>query len=187
MHNPYANVVNGGLIDFQDTSMLHAQPVHASMIMSSVPVQQGLQGGVYYVGQQQPTFPQVQQQPTFPQQQPAFPQVQQQFPAGYVPPAVQQGQCFTGPPSFVHFNGQTYKPVEETAASAQVETPKLADSADMRGLERKIEERVTEKVNEFMSKQDKHVRSSSVHDRAIETNAFHKELARLNQEMRRRR
>jgi len=179
MHTPYSNVVNGGLIDFQDTSFMHA-PVQSSMILPS-----SQQGQVYYVNQQpQPVFSQptphmfTSPQPVFaPAQtsQPVFaPQPAQ--PMFSAPQAAQPGQCFTGPPSFVHFNGQTYKPVEEPTVGAE---PAKLEAADMRGLERKIEERVHDKVNEFME------RSRSKKDRAIESSAYHAELAKLNSGLRR--
>lgn len=179
MHTPYSNVVNGGLIDFQDTSFMHA-PVQSSMILPSAQ-----QGQVYYVNQQaQPVFSQptphmfASPQPVFaPAQtsQPVFaPQPAQ--PMFSAPQAAQPGQCFTGPPSFVHFNGQTYKPVEEPTVGAE---PAKLEAADMRGLERKIEERVHDKVNEFME------RSRSKKDRAIESSAYHAELAKLNSGLRR--
>lgn len=191
MHHPYANVVNGGLIDFHDTAMLQAQPVHASMVM---PVQQqpSMQNGIYYVGQPQGSFP-VQSafagvQPSFPAAQTGFAGVQPSFSTpqpGFsaLPQAgAQAAQCFTGPPSFVHYNGQTYKPVEDGAstASSMESSGKGVDSTDVRGLDQKIEDRVSDKVNEFMEKE----RARSRRDRSIESNAFHKELAKLNEDMR---
>lgn len=182
MHTPYSNIVNGGLIDFQDASMMHASPVHSSMILPSAQ-----QNPVYYVGQPapQPVFaspaPQVYGAPA----QPMFAAPQQ--PHGFPAPAaqtVQAGQCFTGPPSFVHFNGQTYKPVEEPSAGSTVGGDSAkAEITDMRGLERKIEERVHDKVNEFMERQD---RSRSRKERSIESHAYHSELAKLNSGLRRR-
>jgi len=199
MHTPYSNVVNGGLIDFQDTSFMHA-PVQSSMILPS-----SQQGQVYYVNQQaqpvfsqptphmfaspQPVFAPAQtSQPVFAPQpaqpmfsapqaaQPMFSAPQAAQPMFSAPQAAQPGQCFTGPPSFVHFNGQTYKPVEEPTVGAE---PAKLEAADMRGLERKIEERVHDKVNEFME------RSRSKKDRAIESSAYHAELAKLNSGLRR--
>ena len=100
MTNPM-NVVNGGLIDFQDNLQRGVQEyVTPSMLLQQ-------HGGF---GQ-----PQLQQLASL---------ATQQTPTSFTAGQIQPGQMLCGPASFLHVNGVTYKPVEEP-------TSKLHTAPDM--------------------------------------------------------
>lgn len=207
VRTPYGNIVNGGIIDFQDTpfvnsnfqqnpyvvmgnspSSFHNFPLQSNFPVHTVvqPTFQGyanqavMQGAQGLPNQSMPSGFANQSviQPNNFSSQPIQPNGQ-----GYqsgVQSVVQannsqfQGnsQCFSGPPSFLHMNGQTYKPVEVTEAVSKTEP---------RNLESTIEGRVNEKVNEFMQRQERMRKK----ERGMDANMFKTELARLNEEMRR--
>lgn len=145
----YSNpVVNGGLIDFQDN----------------------MNRGVseYIAAQQKP-------------QQMAMAAYHPQTAFAYAPnvaqPAVLQataqgpGACFSGPPSFLHVNGITYRPVEPEVA----QQPAPAKSASTAAPEPKpmtedelyhaIDERVSSRVADYVSRKYHHHHPRSVpHD-----------------------
>jgi len=101
--NTYPQVVNGGLIDFQDNQMRGDFGMSAS---------------------------------------------------GMATP----GTCITGPPSFIHVNGITYRPVDESqeaikTASTSAPPSVKASSAPSDVLDEEIERRVQVKVDEYLSRQ----------------------------------
>jgi hypothetical protein len=102
------------------------------------------------------------------------------------PPA--QGQCVAGPPSFLHINGQVYKPV----LAAEVEPPPVAPAAapepavkakpPQKNIEREIERRVAAKVDEFMTRAT--MQKATTRARA-NTKGASDRIRELNAEMRR--
>ena len=103
----------------------------------------------YYAPYAQYPYPPQQAAPQSGQYQPAYP------PQQAVP---QSGQYLAGPPSFLHLNGQVYKPVVAGEADPtppappppSQETKKLSKPA--RNVEQEIERRVAAKVDEFMAR-----------------------------------
>ena len=145
----YGPVVNGGLIDFQDN----------------------LQRGVCpdYAGQQNLGFNGYAPVPLQQAYQVAPPNVAQ--PASLLPgQAGVIGGCFSGPPSFIHVNGVTYKPVEGAASAVDPRAapatlapqPQTGDhAANMRPLTedelyQAIDTRVSDKVGEYVSRKLRH-------------------------------
>ena len=97
-------VVNGGLIDFQDNSN-RGVPSGATGVSQEFPATAQLNQVQHYV-----QSPQYQNATPFggPGMVMAAP-----CPPGVAMPAALQGSaCFSGPPTFLHVNGVTYKPVE---------------------------------------------------------------------------
>jgi hypothetical protein len=147
-NNPYGGtVVNGGLIDFQDNLRRGVSEylTPQQMIAAGYPQQQMLAAG--------------------------YPQ-QQMLAGGYAPnvaqPAVlsqpqQPGQaCFSGPPSFIHVNGITYKPVEQEAVAQPQLAPKpagvdtTAKPLTEDELYHAIDERVSRRVDDYVSSKLRH-------------------------------
>ena len=105
--NSYPQVVNGGLIDFQDNQMRGSCEYGLST--------SGLSPG---------------------------------------------GTCITGPPSFIHVNGITYRPVDEsqessktvpTSVAPSVKTSSVPSVSPSDSLDDEIERRVQVKVDEYLS------------------------------------
>ena len=83
-----------------------------------------------------------------------------QYQAPYPSPQVgvaQSGQYIAGPPSFLHLNGQVYRPVvgadlEPVPPPPPPAETRKASTPKPRNSEREIERRVAAKVDEFMAK-----------------------------------
>ena len=101
-------------------------------------------------------------------------------PGQYAP---QPGQYIAGPPSFLHVNGQVYKPVPPSEVECDLEPRKEAKAVkSVKSAEKDIEKRVADKVEEFMARSTKPTRSARA-ARPTETDA--EKLRKLNGEMRR--
>ena len=97
--------------------------------------------------------------------------------------APQPGQYIAGPPSFLHVNGQVYKPVPPSEVECDLEPRKEAKAVkSVKSAEKDIEKRVADKVEEFMARSTKPTRSTRA-ARPTETDA--EKLRKLNGEMRR--
>ena len=158
-------VVNGGLIDFQDN--FHRGLAEYANYMASQQQQQTLMGG--FPGQAQQLMPgvgypaQLQQA----QQSMAFQPLQQQQVASVSSGGPHHLPCISGPPAYVHINGQTYVPVDSSpqisssvpSKPAAVETtpsPVEPVSAAPRALSNEdIDRRVHEQVEAWASRQRK--------------------------------
>ena len=169
------NVVNGGLIDFQDNlhrgvseylspqQMVAAAYPHPQMVAAGYPQQAMVAAG----------YPSQQPQAMF------LPNVAQ--PAQLAQPQQpQQASCFSGPPSFIHVNGITYKPVEQEAAVAQPAQPAAArvTAAETATkpltedeLYHAIDERVSSRVEDYVSRKLRH------HPRHHEVSDSHRSAA----------
>ena len=104
-------VVNGGLIDFQDNGFRGA---NNEQLSAGYPLPQG------YPAQ---GYPQQQQQGMYPGH--ALPAALQGFGNALGSPAG-GGACFSGPPTFLHVNGITYKPVSSDPQAAVEADPRAA-------------------------------------------------------------
>jgi hypothetical protein len=132
-----AQVVNGGLIDFQDNSLQRGAQDYVTpnqYMAASVYPPQG--------------FPQIASQ----FQQP------QNFMASQAGPG---GQSYiSGPPSFLHMNGVTYKPVEDanTVAAKPCEPApdEVVKTLSEGEFHQAISEHVQRKVDSYMTKQSSH-------------------------------
>lgn len=152
-NSPYGGaVVNGGLIDFQDNLRRGVSEylTPQQMISAGFPQQQMLAAG-------------------FPQQ--FMPNVAQ--PAVLAQPqqaAAQGGACFSGPPSFIHVNGITYKPVEQEAVAQAQPAPKpaavepTAKPLTEDELYHAIDERVSRRVEDYVSSKLRHHHHSVRHE-----------------------
>lgn len=142
-----SQVVNGGLIDFQDAYHNHRGMAEHYGNMHGMLQQQCL--GAFPV--QGPSFSGMQQHP--------FPGLAGGMPSGA--PAATHLPCISGPPAYLHVNGQTYVPVDAqqpVAASkpvAQAET--AAEPAPRVLTEDEIERRVRNRVEEWAAGQRKPV------------------------------
>jgi hypothetical protein len=150
--SPYNNgpVVNGGLIDFQDN-----QHRGVNEYIVAAQQQQKLQMAAYQ--------PQQLAAATF------------AYPPNVAQPAVLQATtqapaaCFSGPPSFVHINGVTYKPVEPEPVAQQPAVksppPAVAEAKPMTEDElfHAIDERVSSRVADYVSRKYHH------HPRSVPT------------------
>lgn len=214
-------VVNGGLIDFHDSGLLQrgvqeyavasnqpymmaagypspGQP--GSLMMGQAPTPSMLMAGAY---QPQPGYQAVAPggqalasqpvyQPAAPGGQPlaSQPVYQAVTPGG--------GQAYiSGPPSFLHMNGVTYKPVEDhpTAGAAMMQPdPRVKASTEsapaatepaIRTLSedefhQAIREHVESKVESYMSKQDKlHQRQPQQQARSVQPAGSSKQTHRI--------
>ena len=166
----YGPVVNGGLIDFQDNLQRGVCPDFAGQ-------QQLAMAGGYGAGA---GFALQQQLAAF---QATPPNVAQPAALHPAQPGV-SGGCFSGPPSFIHVNGVTYKPVEAAAAvdpraapatlapaAPQPAATASAGSSDpsMRPLTedelyRAIDDRVSSRVGEYVSRKLRHYHSHGSRD-----------------------
>jgi hypothetical protein len=142
------HVVNGGLIDFQDNSQLRYGNVNDYHQLLAAQQQQPLG---YPQQQAQPGYP-----PVMPQQQQAQPQ-----PGGYPVPNVAQPAMLSGPPSYIHVNGVTYKPVTEppaeptAAAAAAAPDPSSAHAPrplTEEELNKAIDHRVSVVAEDYISR-----------------------------------
>ena len=157
-------VVNGGLIDFQDNFHRGLAEYANYMAVQQQQQQQSLMGyspsgaqPVSLAGY--PTHLQQQQQASlmaFQQQQ-----QQQQQPAGMAT-TVQSNQlpCISGPPAYVHINGQTYVPVDSPQvgkpAAAQQPQAVVAVEPEPASLSNEdIDRRVYAQVEAWASRQRK--------------------------------
>lgn len=122
--SPYGNqgygghVVNGGLIDFQDNAF---RGVSEYLTPSQIVSQQQQQAHGMMTMAQPQAGPSLQMMVGNQAFLPAGLQQQQGTSA-----SVAGGTCFSGPPSFIHVNGITYKPVE-----AAVPTPTPSEHASV--------------------------------------------------------
>jgi hypothetical protein len=140
-------VINGGLIDFQD-NFCRGMPDYSPALHHQMPPV-GVQG-FPYGAQQGVNF--------------------QQTAANYQVPG--QVQCISGPPSFFHVNGITYKPVDEPQGNKGVQLepkPHKVESAPepaQRVLsEEEIDRRVRERVEMWAATQKKYA-GSGTHTRS---------------------
>lgn len=92
----------------------------------------------------------------------------------------QSGQYLAGPPSFLHLNGQVYKPVPASEVECAPE-PKKEAKVPKTATDKDIERRVAAKVEEFMSKSTKSTRTA----RAKPAESDSDRLKELNNAMRR--
>jgi hypothetical protein len=167
MQAPQENPYNGGLIDF------HENALRADLGAALYAHQLAAAQAQYSAAVQQPQYPGLAQAPQYPLQ--AHPHPQQ--PAVYAPPAPQYqapyppgqptpvqsmvmsqapGQCIAGPPAFLHLHGKVYAPVEESApATPEPSALKEAAAPSSKSLDRLVEKRVEERVNEFFAKSGK--------------------------------
>jgi hypothetical protein len=141
-------VVNGGLIDFQDNSLQRGAQEYVTPNQYMAAVQP-----------QQPVYTQVASGP------PAQFQAQQQQP--FMASQVQVGpggqSYISGPPSFLHMNGITYKPVEDVKTASPV-AAKPCEPVPDEGVKtlsedefhQAISDHVQRKVDSYMSKQTSH-------------------------------
>jgi hypothetical protein len=136
-------IVNGGLIDFQD-NLHRGVSDYASFSPSQLSMLQA-------------------------QQAAGFVPMQQMF-AAQAPlqglanvPAPTQLSCISGPPAYLHVNGQTYVPVEAQSSVAAAPAPKPAveaapqEPAPRLLTEDDIEERVRRRVDQWAASQRKPV------------------------------
>ena len=133
-------IVNGGLIDFQDNfhrglSEYVQQCNNTGGVSSQVPGPGGYgMMGAGFMPQQSINF--------------------QQTGAGQLP-------CISGPPSFIHVNGVTYKPVEDAHSSAKATTgqapdpPARVESEPRILTDEDIDRRVKDRVEVWASTQRK--------------------------------
>jgi hypothetical protein len=142
-------VVNGGLIDFQDNFHRGLAEYANYMAVHQQQQQQHVLASGGYPGQQTlPSYP-SQLQSTMGFQAPAGPQTQ-------LP-------CISGPPAYVHINGQTYVPVESPQAvsvskpspSAQPAAVEAAPEPQRPLSNEELERRVYEQVEAWASRQRK--------------------------------
>jgi len=106
------------------------------------------------------------------------------------------GTCITGPPSFIHVNGITYRPVDETQETVKASTVSSSASTSVKSsapasdsLDEEIERRVQVKVDEYLSRQAGRSSSSRPEERRANTNAppedeVARRLQRVNENMR---
>ena len=174
--------MNGGLIDFQDNGLQRGVQEYAAQNQQQQ-YMAAMQGqGMMMMGQPSPTPSMLMagayQQP--PQQalagQPVFQPVAPSGQALASQPVFQavtpSGQAYiSGPPSFLHMNGVTYKPVEDhpmmqsdpragNGVKAPASEPAPAAEPGIRTLSedefhQAIREHVESKVDSYMSKQEK--------------------------------
>ena len=178
------NVVNGGLIDFQDNlhrgvseylspqQMVAAGYPQQAMVAAGYPQQAMVAAGYPQQAMVAAGYPQ-QPQAVF------LPNVAQ--PAQLAQPQQpQQASCFSGPPSFIHVNGITYKPVEQEAAVAQPAQPAAARATAAETatkpltedeLYHAIDERVSSRVEDYVSRKLRH------HSRHHEASDSHRSAA----------
>ena len=101
---------------------------------------------------------------------PVYPNQIQQYADNVLQPALGTPGCIQGPPSYLHINGVTYKPVSDEIASSSSGSSSSSSSSssstgstveksaersrspDPREIERLVDTRVREKVNDYMSK-----------------------------------
>ena len=140
------HIVNGGLIDFQD-NLYRGVSDYASFTPSQLSMMQAQQAGNF--------MPVQQQMPVFPSQVPLQG-------LGAVPGSTQLS-CISGPPAYLHVNGQTYVPVEAQTAVAPAPAPKPAveaaahEPAERLLTDADIEERVRRRVDQWAASQRKPV------------------------------
>jgi hypothetical protein len=194
MHAPHENVHNGGLIDFHE-SVLRADLnsaiyAHAQAAAAQNQYQSGLQAP--YQCPPVASSPYAMAGPMMP------------LPGGFQPPIhpgmgapLPQGpsQCIAGPPSFVHLHGQMYKPVEPapeaTGAPADAGRQAIKEAPappSVKSIDRMVEKRVEQRVNEFLAKTSRSkasVSRSQGRRGRQDPNDPRDALRGLNQEMRR--
>jgi hypothetical protein len=162
MQAPQENPYNGGLIDFHESALrsdlgtalyAHQLAAHqAQYAASQYPAQaQGLAPVHHMHPQAQAYAPQYQAplQPQFAPPSGALPAVQSMM-MSQAP-----GQCIAGPPAFLHLHGKVYAPIEESVVpaaepAALKESPASVQSG--KALDRLVEQRVEQRVNEYFSK-----------------------------------
>ena len=97
---------------------------------------------------------------------PVYPNQIQQYPENVLQPTLGTPGCIQGPPSYLHINGVTYKPVSDDISSSGSSSSssssgsgsdigKAAErsrSPDPREIERMVDTRVREKVDNYISK-----------------------------------
>jgi len=174
------HIVNGGLIDFQD-NLYRGVSDYASFTPSQLSMMQAQQAGNFMPVQQQAAnfMPVQQQMPVFPSQVPLQG-------LGAVPGSAQLS-CISGPPAYLHVNGQTYVPVEAQTAVAPVPAPKPAveavahEPAERLLTDADIEERVRRRVDQWAASQRKPVYYTSGN---VVDNMDHAPARRCSEEMR---
>lgn len=181
MQAPQETAYNGGLIDFQ-SSVMQADlgaALYAHQLSSASNQYHNAHPGVSGYA----TAPPVSHMHTHPHPAPsahaysAPPAVHPGYGvppvnAGYSPaPAVQSmmmastpGQCIAGPPAFLHLHGQVYAPVEQPGPSVAEPAPAVVKEAVVptgRALDRLVEQRINQRVEEFEAKQRKGLGASA--------------------------
>lgn len=172
----YPNVVNGGLIDFQDNMCHNMQMQQYSQLpqqnLMTQPSYVQVQSPQTYV---QPTYVQVPQQPYVQMPQTNLTTAQPN-PSSYI----------AGPPSYLHVNGVTYKPADEPVGMSSGLSPLSPTSVTQHELDEdfdsKVEERIRQKVGDFMNKRAPSSKSQKLSSSLQDDTA--RRLERLNSEMR---
>jgi len=151
MHVGAEKSFNGGLIDF------HENVLRADLSPYLSPQQQFVQAQLpqQFVQAQQPQqfiqspYPpsSMSQTPQFISSTPQFVSSTPQF-VSSTPPFMPT-QCIPGPPSFVHLNGQVYRPVSDELTPPPAPEPPAPTPKD---LDREFNRRVQKSVDEAMSK-----------------------------------
>jgi len=148
MHVGAEKSFNGGLIDF------HENVLRADLSPYLSPQQQFVQAQPQqFIQAQQQQFIQSQYPPSSMSQTPQFISSAPQFisstpqfisspPSQFMPT-----QCIPGPPSFVHLNGQVYRPVAD-----ELTPPPEPPAPTPKDLDREFNRRVQQSVDEAMSK-----------------------------------
>ena len=161
-NSPYnSNVVNGGLIDFQDNHLASCAPFFSPTAQYATPspfTSTGYQfnsaTGAYTPVMETPMM-YMGAQTGFPGTTPVPAPATLQTPvAGY--PGVPNTQVFVGAPSEVYVQGRVYKAVDDTPAKPQTAAavaPVKAEVEDTKvDISEMIKERIDNKVDEYMSK-----------------------------------
>lgn len=132
-----------------------------------------------------PMYP-TQIQPNYPLS--ASPQLQPGFPLSSSTQLTPG--CIQGPPSFIHINGVTYKPVDDpTSVSSTNQSPssqtttveKPVATPDPHDIERMVDTRVREKVNSYMSKFPS--KNNSKVSRSMSDEDAARALSKINRDM----
>jgi hypothetical protein len=194
MQAPQENPYNGGLIDFHDSALRAdlsaALYAHQLAAAQSTQYAQAPAAGPYPIQAHAASPYPMQAHAAYP---PAPPQPQHYHaayaqpaaPAPLAPPvqsmvmAQAPGQCIAGPPAFLHLHGQVYAPIEESAAPTPEPAALKAAPAVPSGkaLDRMVEQRVEQRVNEYFSKNKAKALGASVRSRkAAKPEATLKEL-----------
>lgn len=151
MHGTSGQIVNGGLIDFQDNMYRGMADYSTYMNAQQQAMGPGFNGMGAFPGQGMPGM-----------QAHGFPGM-----AGPMPgvPAPAHLPCISGPPAYLHVNGQTYVPVDaqQPVAASKPAGPAVAESAATDSVvprvltEEEIERRVRNRVEEWAAGQRKPV------------------------------
>lgn len=187
----YPTVINGGLIDFQDSQ---------AALYANILAQQQAQASAVYNQPLQTVYPQYPAAPGMPPLQASY----QAFPPPPGPAPLQnhvyqqpgqshvyqqqpgQASVVLGQPSYVQVNGERYEMKPETKEKPD---PRPEPTRSQAEVERSIERRVSQRVNEFMAKRESAGLGSRASARpaptrrADEADEYTRELKRLNADM----